>query len=137
MWSSLSWSCLGLCASWTQLAIFSGIISSNVLSAPFSLSYSSFCFLSQLAMFSGIITSDVLSAPFSLSYSSGTPIMWVLVCLMLSRWSFKLCSFYKILYFLLFSFSDFHYSILGHWSGPLYHLIYCWFPVVYFSFQLL
>ena len=45
---------------------------------------------------------------------SGTPIMWMLVCLMLSQRSLKLSSFFKMIFsFVLFSLSDFHYSVFA------------------------
>ena len=75
------------------------------------------------------------SAPFSISSPSKTPIMWVYVHLMLSPRSFKLYSFFS--HFFLFSFHYFHYScLLDLWFILLYHLNYCWFPLVYFLLQL-
>lgn len=38
---------------------------------------------------------------------------------------------------MLFSLFDFHYLIFQIWSVPLYVLVCCWFPLLYFSFQLL
>ena len=83
-----------LCASWTWLIIF---------------------FL-KLVNFSAIISSNILSGPFSLSYPFGTPIMWILVHLMLSQQSFGLFSFHFIsfLFFffcILFCSIDFHHSV--------------------------
>ena len=55
-----------------------------------------FSFLSQIGKFSAIISSNNFSVPFYLCFSSGTPIMGMLACSMLSQRSLKL-SFFKIL----------------------------------------
>ena len=66
--------CRTLCASWTWVAI----------SFP------------MLGKFSTIISSNIFSAPSSLSSPSETPIMGMLVHLMLSQRSLKLFSFFKV-----------------------------------------
>ena len=63
-----------LCASWTWMSV----------SFP------------RLGKFSAIISSNKLSAPFSLSSLSGTPIVQMLTCLMLSQRSLKVSSFFII-----------------------------------------
>ena len=70
--------------------------------------------------------------------------MWILVHLMLFQRSLKLSSFKYfskkfLFYIFLFWLGDFHYPRLfpDYWFVLLYHLICYWFPVVYFSFQLL
>jgi len=78
------------CASWTWLTV------------SFSI----------LRTFSAIVSSDIFSGPFSLSSPSGTPIMWILVHLMLSRRSqYVLISFHSFFCILLHG-SDLHQSIL-------------------------
>ena len=78
--------------------------------------WDSFCFLDLgtfpiLGNFSAIISSNIFSGPFYLS-SSGTPIMRMLVHLMLSQRSLRLCPFLFILFFyFLFCSSDFHYPV--------------------------
>ena len=61
-------------------------------------------------------------------------VMWALVHLMLSQRSLKLFSFIFILslhqWFLLICFP-------ACWCIPLYHLVYCWFLLAYFSLELL
>ena len=62
---------------------------------------------------SDIISSNIFSGPFSLSSPSGTPIMQMLVCLMLSHRSLRLSSFLFILFFyFLFCGSDSQHSVL-------------------------
>ena len=56
-----------------------------------------------LAKFSSIISSNIFSVHFSLSSPSGTPIMPMLVCLILSQGSLRLSSFLLILFSLLCS----------------------------------
>ena len=65
-----------LCASWTWEAIS----------------------FSMLGKFSTVTSSNIFSGPFSLSYPSGTPIMRILLCLMLSQRSLRLSSFLFILF---------------------------------------
>ena len=91
----LSLFCLGfiwpgsLCASWTWLTIS----------------------FAMLGKFSAITSSNIFSGPFSLS-SSGTPIMQMLVCLMLSQRSLRLSSYFFLLFFyFLFCGSHCHHSI--------------------------
>ena len=96
-----------VCASWTWMAI----------SFP------------MLGKFSTIISSNVFSGPFALSSPSGTPIMRMLLCLMLSQRSLKVSSFLFILFF---------YSVPRQWIPPFClpgHLsillpqLFChWFP---------
>ena len=76
-----------LCASWTWVAI----------SFPV------------LGKFSTIISSNVFSGPFSLSSPSGTPIMRMLLCLMLSQRPLDCPQFFS--FFILLCSSYFHYSI--------------------------
>ena len=61
-----------------------------------------------------------------LSSSSGTPIMQILMCLMLSQRCLKLSLFF---FFFLDSGSD-HYCLPAHWYTLLYYLAYHWFFVV-------
>ena len=65
-----------LCVSWTWLAI----------SFP------------MLGKFSPVISLNIFSDPFSFFSSSGTPVIWMLVCLMLSLMSLRLFSIVFILY---------------------------------------
>ena len=63
--------------------------------------------------FSSIFSLNIFSGPFSLSSPSGTPIVRVLVCLMLSQRSLRLSYFLFILFFyILFCSSGFHHSVL-------------------------
>ena len=80
-----------LCSSWTWVAI----------SFP------------MLGKFSTIISSNVFSGPFCLSSPSGTPIMQMLLCLMLSQRSLRLFSFFFFhsFFFILFCSRDFHHSV--------------------------
>ena len=58
--------------------------------------------------------------------------MWMFVHLMLSQGSFKLSSFYQILFFS----SARWFPLLclpAHTSVPLYHLLFCWFLWQYFN----
>ena len=79
-----------LCSSWTWLTISFHI----------------------LGKFSTIIYSNIFSVPFFSSSSSGTPIIRMLVCLMLSQRSLRLSSILFIL-FSLFCSAVFIYSILS------------------------
>ena len=72
--------CGTICASWTWVTV----------SFP------------RLVKFSAIIPSNIFSGPFSLYSPSGTPITWILMCLMVSH-------FFS--FFFLFSSSDFPYSV--------------------------
>ena len=67
-----------------------------------------------LGKFSGIMSSNIFSGPFSLPSPSGTPEMQMLVHLMLSQMSHKLYSFfyYYSFFYILFRGSDFHHSVL-------------------------
>ena len=51
-----------------------------------------------LGKFSIIISSNIFSVPFFFSFSSGTPIIQMLMCLMLSQWSLRLSSILFILF---------------------------------------
>ena len=51
-----------------------------------------------LAKFSSIISSNIFSDPFFFSFSSGTPIVQILVCLVLSQRSLRLSSILFILF---------------------------------------
>ena len=91
-----------------------------------------------LGNFSAIISSNISSGPFSPSSASGTPIMKMLVCLILSQRSLKLFSFlFSPFFFTLFHSSDFHYCLPAYWSFLLPHLFCYWLLQVYLSFQLL
>ena len=79
-----------LCASWTWLTIS----------------------FSMLGKFSTIISSKIFSYPFFFSSSSGTPIIQILVCLILSQRSLRLSSVLFIL-FTLFCSSEVISSILS------------------------
>jgi len=70
-------------------------------------------FLSHIGDVSAIISSNIFSGLFSPPCPSGTLIMWMLVCLMLSQRSLRQSSFLFILFFcILFCGSDFHHSVL-------------------------
>ena len=71
---------------------------------------------------------QIISLPFPLNSSpSGTPTRLMLVCLILSQIILiSLISFFcSVGWFPLLCLAD-------CWSIPLYHLIYCWFHLVYF-----
>ena len=72
--------------------------------------------------------------PFFLS--SGTPIMWMLVCLMLFQRSLRSCSFLFIFLSLFSSVSDISTSLSSISLVILTNVFCCWFLLVYFSFQL-
>ena len=112
-WTSFSSSYLRLCTSWTWVSV----------SFP------------RLGNFSFVFFKYVFF-PF-LSSLSRTPIMWMLVCLMLSQGSLKIYSFKKFFFFLMFSLDNFHYPLPDQWSILLHSLICCCFPLMYFSVQLL
>ena len=86
-------------------------------------------------------TSNIFSGPFPFS-SSGTSVMQMLVCLMLSQRSLRLSSLFSPLTFFSFFFL---YIVLSQWFPPLWLSIhffflmpqlFCyWFLLVYFSFQ--
>ena len=63
--------------------------------------------------------------------------MGMLVHLMLSQRPLKLFTFCEILFPLLCLQWMILLSLPDHWFDLPYHLIYCWLPLVYFSFQLL
>ena len=65
-----------------------------------------------LGRFSTIISSNIFSYPFFFSSSFGTPIIWMLMCLMLSQHSLRLFSFlFYFFSFILFHLNYFHHSI--------------------------
>ena len=68
------------------------------------------CFLLQVWEFFSHISSNTFSTLFSLSSPSGTLIMCMLICLMLSQRSLKTVLIF--FFFLLFWLGDFYYSIL-------------------------
>ena len=78
-----------------------------------------------------------------LSFPSGTPIMWILVCLMLSCKSLELSSFFSFfLTFFFFFFSAFIGwvplpRLWAHWIFLLLHLVCCWTTQVYFFISLI
>ena len=99
-----------LCTSWKWLDI------------PFSM----------LRKFSTIIFSKIFSYPFFFSFSL-TPIIWMLVCLILTQKSLRLSSnsFHFFPFILLFS-SYFHHSIL-QLTYPFLSQLFCyWFLLEYF-----
>ena len=49
--------------------------------------------------FSAIISSNILSFHFYLSFTFETPIMYMLICMMVSHSSLRLCSFFSIIVF--------------------------------------
>ena len=114
--SSLDLSCMGLCDSWTWVAI----------SFP------------MLRKFLAIISSNTFSEPFFFSSSSVTPIIWLLVCLMLFQESLRLFSFFSLFFLYSFYSSSFHYSVF-QLTYPLFILLFCYqFIIKYFlNFQLL
>lgn len=61
--------------------------------------------------FSAVISSDKLSAPFSLSSFFETLIIWVLFHLMFSHWSFKLTLLFHCFFFFPFCGSEFYCSV--------------------------
>ena len=83
-----------------------------------------------LVEFSAIIFSNKFSAPFSLFSTPETPVIWKLVCLMLSRRCLKLSSFFK---FLLLC-SDCVICLTVHCSVSVYQFIFCWLLLAYFYF---
>ena len=107
--------------------------------------FGTLCFLdfesvsfARLEEFSAILSSNGFSDHFSLFYPSGTPITQMLAYLMLSQMSLKLFSFY--FFFFLFAVPTRWFwlpYVPDCWSVLLRPLICCWFPLVYFSFQLL
>ena len=78
-----------LCASWTWVTV----------SFP------------MLGKFSTIIPSTIFSDSFSLSSPSGTPIMWMLVCSMLSQRSQAVFISFHSFLFILFCSSDIQHSV--------------------------
>ena len=68
-------------------------------------------FLSHVREVFGYYLWNISSVPFSLSSPSGTPIIQMLVCLMLSQNSLRLSSFLFNLFYLLFCISDFQQSV--------------------------
>ena len=100
-----------LCASWTWLTIS----------------------FSMLRKFSIIISSKNFSCPFFFSSSSGTPIIQMLVCLILSQRSLRLSSVFS--FFLLYSalqklFPPFY--LPAHWFILLLQIFCYWFLLEYF-----
>ena len=77
-----------------------------------------------LRKFSTIISSSIFSWPFFLSSSSGTPMIQILWCFILSQRSLRLSSFLLILFsFLPLCFIYFHHSIF-HLTYPIFCLSY-------------
>ena len=93
------------------------------------------CFLSQVWKFLAIMSSNMFSAHFFLSSHSGTHLMWIIIYLILYQRSLKQSPFLFILFWQHHWFPLF--CLTTHWSISLYHSAYCWFLLVYFSFQLL
>ena len=95
-----------LCASWTWVA------------TPFPM----------LGKFSTITSSNIFSVPFFFSSSSGTPIIQMLVCLILSQKSLQLSSILFILFSLFSSVAVFPlFYLSGRLSVPLHQLFCYWF----------
>ena len=69
-------------------------------------------------------TSNIFSGPFPFSSSSGTSIMQMLVCLMLSQRSLRLSSLFSPLTFFSFFFL---YIVLSQWFPPLWLSIHFFF----------
>ena len=92
-------------------------------------------FLSHLGKFLTIIYSNIFSVPFSFSSSSGTPIIQMFVCLMLSQRSLRLSSILFILFLYSAPQQLFPPFYLPAYLFDLPQLFYYWFLLVYFSFQ--
>ena len=91
--------------------------------------------LPRLGQFSAIMSSDMFPDSFPLSYPSGNPIMW--------NYFARCCHRVLLNYPHVFSFFTLFYvlhhwflllSLPACWSVSHYHLIYCLFLLVYFSF---
>ena len=98
------------------------------------------CLLSQVReVFSSYIFKYVYR-PFLSLFSFRDPIMWILVCLMLSQRSLNCPQFFSL------SLIIFFFSVQGqliplfclpaYWSLPLYYSVYYWVLLVHFLFQL-
>ena len=89
--------------------------------------------------FSIRISSNIFFGPFPLSSPYRTPMMWILVCLILSQSSLRLSSDCFLSFSILFCSSDFHHSVfhLIYLFFCLTYLLTCWFLLDYFSFQLM
>ena len=103
-------------------SVFCGLITVCLLVYP---AWDSQCFLdmveyflSPLGKFPSIISSNIFSGPFSLSSPSGTLIMRMLMCLMLSQRSLRLSSLFSF-FFSIFCFAAIISTILS--SRPLTH----------------
>ena len=91
-----------------------------------------------LGTFLTIISLNILSDPFFFSSSSGTPIIWMLLCLMLSQRSLTVLSSFQSVFFILllgsyfkhsvcqltYSFFCFSYSAIASFKC-IYHFSYC------------
>lgn len=77
--------------------------------------------------------SNKFSDPPTPSPPSGAPIMWMLVCLMLSQYSFKLSSLFHSFLFVLLILWVLLSCLWIFWIFLLLHLICCWTPLVYFQ----
>ena len=84
-----------------------------------------------LGKFSTVISSDIFSGPLSFS-SCGTPIMWMLVCLMLSQRSLRLAChhFFFSIFFFAARFPPFYPQ---HHLSVLRQLFCYWILLVYYS----
>ena len=95
----------------------------------------------KLQKFLAIMPPNMFSVTFSLFSPSGAPKMWILVYLILSQRSFKLCSllFIYLFIFLVVVQKQWFPSLClpAHWFSLWYNLVYYQFLPVCFSFQLL
>lgn len=84
-----------------------------------------------------VFSSNILSSPFSLSSTSRTLTMWMLVCLMVSHKSFRLCSLFFSLFSFCFSELDNQVPNFVCLDMPLnYSSEFCISVIVMFSFRI-
>ena len=86
---------------------------------------------SMLGKFSTIISSKIFSYPFFFSSSSGSPIIWMLVCLILPQRSLRLFFSFHSFYFILLFRSYFHLFIF-QLSDPFFCFRYSAIDSFYF-----
>ena len=67
--------------------------------------------------------------PCSPSSPSGAPMIQMLICLKLSERLLILSSFFFLFWLGIFCF----FNIPNCWFDPWFHLLYCWFPIMYSS----
>ena len=85
-----------------------------------------------LGKFSTVISSDIFSGPLSFS-SCGTPIMWMLVCLMLSQRSLRLACHHFFFFSIFFFAARFPPFYPQHHLSVLRQLFCYWILLVYYS----